>query len=77
MIELLLPSRFDTLEYSWVKATIGIYTLVDYYVAKKHQQARRWPSTWPFIALKPPTPEMTPGAFFHHVESSSLFPARP
>jgi hypothetical protein len=38
MIELLLPCGFDTLEYSWVKATIGICTLVDYPVAKKCQQ---------------------------------------
>jgi hypothetical protein len=38
MIELLLPSGFDTLEYSWVKATIDICTLVDYSVAKKRQQ---------------------------------------
>jgi hypothetical protein len=37
MIELLLPYGFDTPEYSWVKATIGIYTLVDYSVAKKCQ----------------------------------------
>ncbi len=35
MIELLLPCGFDTLEYSWVKATIGIYMLADYSVAKK------------------------------------------
>jgi hypothetical protein len=35
MIELLLHCEFDTLKYSWVKATIGIYTLVDYFVAKK------------------------------------------
>jgi hypothetical protein len=42
MIELLLPCGFDTLEYSWVKATIGIYTLVDYFMAKKSQQTRRW-----------------------------------
>jgi hypothetical protein len=28
---------FDTLEYSWVKATIGICTLADYSVAKKCQ----------------------------------------
>jgi hypothetical protein len=41
MIELLLPCGFDTLEYSWVKATIGICTLVDYFVAKKHQQTPR------------------------------------
>jgi hypothetical protein len=41
MIELLLPCGFDTLEYSWVKATIGIYTLVDCSVAKKYQQAFR------------------------------------
>jgi hypothetical protein len=37
MIELLLPCGFDTLEYSWVKATIGICTLADYSVAKKRQ----------------------------------------
>jgi hypothetical protein len=39
MIELLLPYGFDTLEYSWVKATIGIYTLANYSVAEKRQQA--------------------------------------
>jgi hypothetical protein len=39
MIKLLLSYGFDTLEYCWVKATIGIYALVDYSVAKKHQQA--------------------------------------
>jgi hypothetical protein len=39
MIELLLPYGFDTLKYCWVKATIGIYALADYSVAKKHQQA--------------------------------------
>jgi hypothetical protein len=38
MIELLLPCGFDTLEYFLVNATIGIYTLADYSVAKKHQQ---------------------------------------
>jgi hypothetical protein len=38
VIELLLPCGFDTLEYSWVKATIGICTLTYYSVAKKHQQ---------------------------------------
>ena len=38
-IELLLPCGFDTLEYSWVKATIGICMLADYSMAKKHQQA--------------------------------------
>jgi hypothetical protein len=38
MIELLLPYGFDTLEYSWVKAIIGICTLVDYSMAKKRQQ---------------------------------------
>jgi hypothetical protein len=37
MIELLLPCGFDTLEYSWMKVTIGICTLVDYSVAKKRQ----------------------------------------
>jgi hypothetical protein len=30
---------FDTLEYSWVKAPIGICTLADYSVARKRQQA--------------------------------------
>jgi hypothetical protein len=39
MIELQFPYGFDTLEYSWVKATIGICTLADYFVAKEHQQA--------------------------------------
>jgi hypothetical protein len=39
MIELLLLYGFDTLEYSWVKATIGICMLVDCFVAKKCQQA--------------------------------------
>jgi hypothetical protein len=39
MIELLLPCGFNTLECSWVKATIGIYTHEDYSVAKKRQQA--------------------------------------
>jgi uncharacterized membrane protein len=40
MIELLLPCGFDTLtlEYSWVKATIGICMLADYSMAKKRQQ---------------------------------------
>jgi hypothetical protein len=37
MIELLLPCEFDTLEYSWVNATIDICTLADYSMAKKHQ----------------------------------------
>jgi hypothetical protein len=45
MIELLLPCGFDTLEYSWVKATIGIYMLADYSVAKKCQQAF-WLCCW-------------------------------
>jgi hypothetical protein len=39
MIELLLPYGFDTLEYSWVKATIVICMLADYSMAKKCQQA--------------------------------------
>jgi hypothetical protein len=38
MIELLHLCGFDTLEYSWVKATIGICTLVEYSMAKKRQQ---------------------------------------
>jgi hypothetical protein len=41
MIELLLPSGFDTLEYSWVKATIGICMLTDYSVVNKCQQYYR------------------------------------
>jgi hypothetical protein len=47
MTELLLPCGFDTLEYSWVKATIGICTLVDYSVAKKCQQEARHSFTRP------------------------------
>jgi hypothetical protein len=39
MIELLLPCGFDTLEYSWVKASIGICIHADYSMAKKCQQA--------------------------------------
>jgi hypothetical protein len=39
MIELLLPYGFNTLEYSWVKATIDICMLADYSMAKKCQQA--------------------------------------
>jgi hypothetical protein len=38
MIELLHPSGFDTLEYSWVDAIIGICMLAYYSVAKEHQQ---------------------------------------
>jgi hypothetical protein len=38
MIELLLSCGFDTLEYSWPKASIGICMLADYSVAKKCQQ---------------------------------------
>jgi hypothetical protein len=50
MIELLLPCGFDTLEYSWVKATIGICMLADYFVAKKCQQAYEW------FRFEPPPP---------------------
>jgi hypothetical protein len=44
MIELLLPCGFDTLQYSWVKATINICTITNYSVAKKRQPFpfRRW-----------------------------------
>jgi hypothetical protein len=35
MIELLLPYGFNTLEYSWMKATIDICTHADYSMAKK------------------------------------------
>jgi hypothetical protein len=45
MIELLLPCGFDALKYSLVKATISIYTLADYSVAKKCQQAF-WRHCW-------------------------------
>jgi hypothetical protein len=37
MIKLLLPCGFDTLEYSWVKATFGTCTLADFSLAKKYQ----------------------------------------
>jgi hypothetical protein len=39
VIELPLTCGFDTLKYSWVKATIDICTFVDYSVAKKRQQS--------------------------------------
>jgi hypothetical protein len=42
MIELLLPCGFNTLEYSWVKATIDIYKLEDYSMAKKQQHKFRY-----------------------------------
>jgi hypothetical protein len=41
MIELLFSCGFDTLEYSWVKATIGICMLTNYSVAKECQQCGR------------------------------------
>jgi hypothetical protein len=41
MIELLLPYGFDTLEYSRLKATIGICMLADYSVAMERQQSHR------------------------------------
>jgi hypothetical protein len=53
MIELLLPCGFDTLEYSWVKATIGIYTLVDYAMPKKHQHCG-FPTKAPLALLSIP-----------------------
>jgi hypothetical protein len=37
MIELQLPRGFDTLEYSRVKAIVGICTLADYSEAMKEQ----------------------------------------
>jgi hypothetical protein len=37
MMELLLPCGFDTLKYTWVKATIGICILANYSVANKCQ----------------------------------------
>jgi hypothetical protein len=37
IIDLLLPYGVDTLEYSWVKATIGICMLADYSMAKKRK----------------------------------------
>jgi hypothetical protein len=39
MIVLLLPCGFNTMEYSYVKAIIGICMLVDYSVVKKCQQS--------------------------------------
>jgi hypothetical protein len=33
-VQLMIPCGFDALEYSWMKATIGISTLADYSVAK-------------------------------------------
>jgi hypothetical protein len=50
MKELLLPCGFDTLEYSWVKATIGICTLANYFVAKKYQPS----STTTLCTISPP-----------------------
>jgi hypothetical protein len=38
MLGLWLPYGFDSLEYSWLKVTIGICTLADYFVGKKRQQ---------------------------------------
>jgi hypothetical protein len=46
MIELLLPCGFDTVEYSWVKATIGIYTLTDYSMTKKCQRTPHQSPPW-------------------------------
>jgi hypothetical protein len=54
MIKLLLPCGFDTLKYSWVKATIGIYMLEDYFVAKKHQQPGRPRDGEPVMAATRP-----------------------
>jgi hypothetical protein len=54
MIELLLPYGFDTLEYSWVNATIGLCMLADYSVATKCQQAfwhRCWGKTVNYIYM--------------------------
>jgi hypothetical protein len=41
MVELHLSCVFDIMEYSCVKATIGICTLVDYFVARECQQFPR------------------------------------
>jgi hypothetical protein len=57
MIELLLPCGIDTLEYSWVKATIGIYTLADNSVAKKHQH---WPRGQDLVLSKRCPPPRIP-----------------
>jgi hypothetical protein len=46
MIELLVPCGFDTLEYSWVKATIGICILANYNMAKKRQQGADPGALW-------------------------------
>jgi hypothetical protein len=60
MIELLLPCGFNTLESSYVKATIDICMLVDYFLAKKCLQPhRRDPASSSFIS------ESQPGGFLH------------
>jgi hypothetical protein len=51
MIKLRLPCGFNTLEYSWVKVTIGICTLADYSVAKKlqHRAQVLAPGRWEIL----------------------------
>jgi hypothetical protein len=61
MIDLLLPSGFGALEYSWVKATIGICMLTDYSVAKKHQHhpsSSPWGAPVLFVEKKDRTQRM-------------------
>jgi hypothetical protein len=60
MIELLLHCGFDTLEYSWVKGTIGICTLADYSVAKKHQHGCNSSSSAGTKDPEPPIPVADP-----------------
>jgi hypothetical protein len=62
MIELLLPYGFDTLEYSWVKATIGICMLADYFVAKKHQHCFTSLTSLSFTNHLPNAPNFTSSA---------------
>jgi hypothetical protein len=45
IVVFLLPFGFDTLEYSWVKTTIGICTLTNYSVAKECKQTL-WCRCW-------------------------------
>jgi hypothetical protein len=63
MIELLLPCGFDTLEYSWVKATIGICTPVDYSMAKKRQLSANTFHTSSFKHLRNITGRSLVGVF--------------
>jgi hypothetical protein len=68
MIEILLSCGFDTLEYSWVEATISICTLADYSMAKK----RQWPS-WHRAALLSYNPAQTRGCKIVNDDDISIY----